>query len=78
MPDLAPILDGPHGDDLLRGSEIRYFKLALDVAVVSRTLVVKVTPPNRLEHDRRMASDTVNEFLLARGFMRQPSNAHAG
>ena len=76
--DLAPILDGPHGDELLRGSEVRYFKLALDVSVVSRTLVVKVTPPNRLEHDRRMASDTVNEFLLARGFMRQPSIAHAG
>ncbi len=78
--DLSPVLDSAFGDELLRGSEVRYFKLALEVADRPRPLLVEVTPPNRLEYDRRVAADAVNEFLLARGFMRLPQNepAHPG
>jgi hypothetical protein len=76
--DLAPLLDGPEGDDLLIGSEIRYFKLALEISLLTRSLVVEVMPPNRLEHDRRIASNMVNEFLIARGFMRHPEIAYNG
>ncbi len=76
--DLSSLLDGPEGDEILIGSEIRYFKLALEVSLLRRSLIVEVMPPNRLDLDRRFATDMVNEFLLTRGFMHLPEFVHAG
>ena len=76
--DLAPMIDSPVGEALLKGAEVRYLKLALEVATRRRPLLVELTPPNKLEHDRRVAASTVSEFLLARGFMRLPRTRRAG
>lgn len=71
--DLGPRLGSVKARALLDGNEITRLKLALGIEGRRWRLPVTITPPNKLDYDRRFGEAIVREFLLVRGFMRLPA-----
>ncbi|MBZ0118645.1 MAG: hypothetical protein K8H88_16695 [Sandaracinaceae bacterium] len=76
--DVKDHLEAFFGDGLFVAADVRFVKLAIFLRQRTRPTLVEIAAPNRCKLDRRIGEDLVRELLLARGFLRLPTNEPEG